>query len=99
MKVHQHALSGNINDSLLFEEQIKGINLEKVMVLADCGYSTYEIIEKIWSYDKEVYKSRNKIERFFHYLKDSRRIATRYEKLDENYTSLIYFSSIICWQK
>ena len=115
--MHQHALSGNINDSLLFEEQIKGINLEKVMVLADRGYSTYEIIEKlrekgaticippksnmkiIWSYDKEVYKSRNKIERFFYYLKDSRRIATRYDKLDENYTSLIYFSSIICWIK
>ena len=31
---------------------------------------------------QEVYKSRNKIERFFLYLKDSRRIATRYEKLD-----------------
>ena len=62
VKVHQHALSGskkgavlvnpnlsagNINDSLLFEEQIKGINLEKVTVLADRGYSTYEIIEKL----------------------------------------------------
>ena len=39
--------AGNINDSLLFEEQIKGINLEKVIVLADRGYSTYEIIEKL----------------------------------------------------
>ena len=31
-------------------------------------------------YDKEVYKRRNVIERFFHRLKQYRRVATRYDK-------------------
>lgn len=108
---------GNVNDSVFFEKQLMGIKLEKVRMLAERAYSTYEIIEKlrekraeicippksnmktVWSYDKELYKSRNKIERFFNYLKDSRGIATRYEKLDENYMSFGYFSAIINWLK
>ena len=95
--------AGNINDSLIFTKQISGINLEKVSVLADKGYSTYEIIaslkakganvcidpksnmKKLWDYDKNLYKSRNKVERFFLSLKNNRRIATRYDKLDDNF--------------
>lgn len=109
--------AGNINDSLLFEEQISGINLEGVAVLADRAYSTYEIIESLkakgaiicippksnmnftWRYDKELYKTRNKIERFFQYLKNGRRNATRYDRLDSTFKSFIYFSSILYWLK
>lgn len=109
--------AGNINDSLLFEKQTSGINLENVAVLADRAYSTYEIIETltekgasvcippkanmktIWDYDKNLYKSRNKIERFFYSLKNSRRIATRYDKLDNNFLSFVYFHSILFWLK
>ena len=32
-------------------------------------------------YDKELYRQRNRIERFFNKLKNFRRIATRYDKL------------------
>ena len=39
--------AGNVNDCLLFEKQISGINLENVAVLADSAYSTYEIIESL----------------------------------------------------
>ena len=109
--------AGNINDSLLLEKQISGINLENVAVLADRGYSTYEIVEnlkskgatvcippkahmkKLWEYDKKLYKARNKVERFFQTLKNNRRIATRYDKLDGNFLSFIYFHSILCWLK
>ena len=109
--------AGNVNDSLLFEEQISGTNLEGAIVLADRAYSTYEIIESLkakgaiicippksnmkysWFYDKKLYKSRNKIERFFQFLKNNRRIATRYDRLDNTFTSFIYFSSIIFWLK
>jgi len=38
--------------------------------------------KKPWSYDKELYKRRNEIERFFRLIKGFRRIFTRYEKLD-----------------
>ena len=35
-----------------------------------------------WDYDRELYKLRNEIERFFRRLKRFRRIFTRYDKLD-----------------
>jgi transposase len=109
--------AGNINDCLLFEKQISGIHLEKVSILADRAYSTYEIIESLtekgatvcippksnmknlWDYDKNLYKFRNKVERFFQTLKNNRRIATRYEKLDDNFLGFVYFHSILFWLK
>jgi putative transposase len=44
-------------------------------------------------YDKELYKDRNKVERFFNRLKHYRRIATRYEKTARNYLSFILLAS------
>lgn len=40
-------------------------------------------------YDKETYKHRNQIERFFGRIKWCRRVATRYEKKAANYASFI----------
>lgn len=40
-------------------------------------------------YDKEIYKNRNQIERFFNKLKQFRRIATRYDKLSSSFLSLV----------
>ena len=51
----------------------------------------------IWNYDKVKYKARNKIERFFKRLKDNRRIATRYDRLDNLFISFVYFSAILFW--
>ena len=44
-----------------------------------------------WKYDRELYKRRNEIERYFLRLKRFRRVFTRYDKLD-----LIYTGVIIC---
>jgi putative transposase len=41
-------------------------------------------------YDKDVYKLRNKVERFINRLKQFRRIATRYEKLAITFLGLIH---------
>jgi transposase len=40
-------------------------------------------------YDKERYRGRNRIERFFNKLKQFRRIATRYDKLRETFTAAV----------
>lgn len=48
-----------------------------------------------WDYDKVIYKERNAVERFFSFLKQFRRIATRYEKTAQNYLSMVYFASSI----
>jgi len=47
-----------------------------------------------WAYDKERYKKRNEIERFFLRLKRFRKIFTRYDKLDVVFTGFIYFAMI-----
>ena len=46
-------------------------------------------------YDKELYKRRNLIERFFGWLKQYRRVATRYDKLSVRYLGFVYFAAIL----
>ena len=46
-------------------------------------------------YDKGVYKLRNVIERFFHRLKQYRRVATRYDKYAIRYLGFVYFAAIL----
>ena len=48
-----------------------------------------------WEYDKELYKRRNEIERFFRHLKRFRRVFTRYDKLDIVFAGFILFVMII----
>lgn len=46
-------------------------------------------------YDKERYKHRNLIERFFGRIKQFRRVATRYEKTPENFAGFIWLAALI----
>jgi len=48
-----------------------------------------------WDYDKELYKRRNEVERFFSRLKAFRAVFTRYDKLDAIYASFVLFAAII----
>ena len=47
------------------------------------------------AYDEELYKRRNLIERFFGWLKQYRRVATRYDKLSVRYLGFVYFAAIL----
>ena len=49
--------------------------------------------------DKELYKLRNVVERFFHRLKQYRRVATRYDKYAVRYLGFVYFAAIIITAK
>lgn len=46
-------------------------------------------------HDRNLYADRNKIERFFNRLKQYRRVATRYEKLGQNYLSVVFLASTL----
>ena len=46
-------------------------------------------------YDKERYKNRNQVERFFNRIKQCRRVATRYEKTVENFSGFIWIAALI----
>ena len=48
-------------------------------------------------YDQHLYKARHLIENFFAKLKQYRAIATRYDKLAQNFLSAIYLASTIIW--
>jgi len=48
-----------------------------------------------WTYDKELYRKRNEIERFFLRLKRFRRVFTRYDKLDLVFSGFIYFAMAV----
>lgn len=45
-------------------------------------------------YDKDLYKQRNRIERFFNKLKQFRRVATRYDKLLANFMGFVTIAAI-----
>lgn len=49
------------------------------------------------SFDKAVYRQRNRIERLINRLKQFRRIATRYEKRAANYEAMLTLASILLW--
>lgn len=48
-------------------------------------------------YDKYLYKERNLVERLFQKLKHFRRIATRFERLARNYSSMLALVSTVIW--
>ena len=47
-----------------------------------------------WDYDKELYKKRNEVERFFRRYKRFRRVCTRYDKLDIMFITFFIFALI-----
>ena len=48
-------------------------------------------------YSKRLYKARNLIERLFRRLKEFRRVATRYEKLDRHFAAMIMLACVCVW--
>ena len=47
--------------------------------------------------DADLYKERNRIERFFNKLKQFRRVATRYDKLLANFMGFVKLAAIAIW--
>jgi len=48
-----------------------------------------------WEYDKELYKKRNEIERYFRRLKAFRAVFTRYDKLDVIFSGSVFLAAIV----
>lgn len=49
------------------------------------------------TYDREKYSGRHVVENAFCNLKQFRSIATRFEKLDSNFLSMVLLGCILCW--
>ncbi len=66
----------------------------------DKGYDSAAIRTYLrWrgSFDRQLYKERNRIERMINRLKQNRRLATRYEKRAENYRAMWVLGAILLW--
>ena len=50
-------------------------------------------------FSKVLYKERNKVERFFNKIKHYRRVATRYEKLGDNFLAMVKLAAIRVWRR
>ena len=48
-------------------------------------------------FSKTLYRERNQVERFFSKLKHFRRIATRYDKLADNFLAMVKLASLLLW--
>lgn len=49
-------------------------------------------------YDREVYKTRYRVECFFQRIKRYRRIAMRFEKLSAHFLSMVILVAVMVWQ-
>ena len=56
-------------------------------------------VRVVRSVDPEIYRNRNRIERFFNRLKHFRGIATRYSKLARNFLAAVLLASTRIWLK
>lgn len=52
-----------------------------------------------FSYNKTIYRLRNRIERCFNKLKHFRRFATRYDRRASHFLSFIHLASAILWMR
>ena len=50
-------------------------------------------------FNKQLYRKRNLVERFFNKLIHFRAIATRFEKHDDNYMALVKLASVRIWMR
>ena len=48
-------------------------------------------------FDRERYRERNRVERLINRLKQFRRVATRYEKLADQYLGMVTLAAILLW--
>ena len=48
-------------------------------------------------YNRDIYKQRNNVERFFQKIKNYRRIATRYERLTVTFSAMLHLVACVVW--
>jgi len=86
----EHYLEQAVMDKAYGSKDIRNIlEQNKIEPVIPCKSNSKEQI----AHDKESYKLRNKVERFFNKIKQFRRIATRYEKLSRTFKAFIHIVS------
>lgn len=82
----------------------KGYDAKYIAEEAIISGAQVVIPSRVWNkeqreYDKDLYKQRNLIERFYGKMKHYRRVATRYDKLAVVFHAFVCFVGIFIWLK
>lgn len=75
-------------DSDAIRADLKGRGIEPVIPPLACR-------KEAIPYDKATYKERNKVERLINKMKQFRRVATRYDKLDLSFLGFIHLTAAL----
>jgi transposase len=106
---------GQVHDSKQSEALIAGFEFDKLLadkgydsdrfrlIIAEAGAEAVMPSNRSRSqaipFDKYTYKERNLVERFFCWIKQFRRIATRYEKTASSFAGMLYLAAAMVWLK
>lgn len=82
-----HVLADRGYDADHFREAIRRAHAEPVIPFTNSRAA-------VSRHDKDLYKERNRVERFFNKLKQFRRVATRYDKLLANFMGFVTLAAI-----
>ena len=97
MKLLFFTSSGDCEQSILMDRAYEGDNMR--VTAKELGYSPVVPPKRNrvdpWEYDRELYRRRKEVERFFRRIKRFRRVFTRYDKLDIVFAGFILFAMII----
>ena len=104
---------GQVHDSKQAEALIEGFDFDKLLadkgydsdrfrlvIDAACAEAVMPSIgsrSQAIPYDKHTYKERNLVERFFCWIKQFRRIATRYEKTTVSFAGMLHLAAAMAW--
>lgn len=80
----------------------KGYDSDEVVLLIEAQGALAVIPPKcnrkiLRDYDKDLYKERNHVERFFNRIKQYRGLATRYEKTATSYLAMVHLACTRLW--
>ena len=85
-----HIIADKAYDAHAILDHVEAIGARPIIPQRSCMSRTRD-------FDPLIYKRRNVIERTIGKLKQLRRIATRYDRLPENYLASLYLASMAFW--
>ena len=93
----RHRQNGELSDRVATSTIIDYLNASNIQAVIPprCNRLVQRMFDK--HLYKHLYKNRNLVERFFCRIKQFRRIATRYDKLAQRFSSFVAFAASLIW--
>jgi transposase len=93
-------LRGLLGDGMLLADKACDANAVRAFARSEGGWANIpprRTRKDLICFSPFLYRARNRIERFFNRIKQCRRIATRYDKLAENFLAFVKLAAIRLW--